>query len=198
MKLNSVAVYCGSSPGSLPIYESSAYQFGQQIAEQGLRLVYGGGNVGLMGAVADGALSRNGVVVGVIPRKLVEKEVSHLGLTELIEVESMHERKMKMADLSDAFVALPGGIGTLEEILEVMTWTQLGFHEKPCGLLDISNYYSSLISFFKNVVEQRFMKADHLDALLVEVDGRELLQKFRNYEHVAVEKWIDRESKDSN
>jgi uncharacterized protein (TIGR00730 family) len=162
------------------------------LAERSIRLVYGGGNVGLMGAVANGALSKGGHVIGVMPKRLIEKEVQHRGLTELYSVSSMHERKMKMADLADGFVALPGGVGTLEEILEVFTWTQLGFHEKPCGLLNIEEFYTPLLDFLRRVVDQRFIKAEHLANLLVEIDQERLLSRLEAYKHVVIDKWVDR------
>ena len=192
MKIKSLCVYCGSSRGSNPEYEAGAYRFGQTLAERGVRLVYGGGNVGLMGAVANGALSKAGYVIGVMPKRLIEKEVQHTCLTELHSVDSMHERKRKMADLADGFVALPGGIGTLEEILEVFTWTQLGFHEKPCGLLNLQGFYTPLIEFLERIVEQRFMKPEHLSNLIVEDDEELLLSRLEAYRHVAIDKWIDR------
>jgi len=145
-----------------------------------------------MGEVANGALGSGGKVVGVIPRHLVEKEVEHRNLTELIVVSSMHERKMKMAELSDGFVALPGGIGTLEEIFEAITWTMLGLHRKPCAFLNTAGFYTKLLSFLEFEVEQRFVKEEHYKSLLVESDGGKLLDRLSAYEHVAVEKWIDR------
>jgi uncharacterized protein (TIGR00730 family) len=192
MKIKSLCVYCGSSPGSNPNYEMAAYAFGEMLAESSIRLIYGGGNVGLMGAVANGALSKSGTVIGVMPKKLIEKEVQHKGLTELHSVTSMHERKMKMADLADGFVALPGGIGTLEEILEVYTWTQLGFHKKPCGILNIERFYTPLIEFLGHLVRQRFMKDEHLSSLIVESEPRVLLARVEAYKHVSIDKWIDR------
>jgi uncharacterized protein (TIGR00730 family) len=162
------------------------------LAERSIRLIYGGGNVGLMGAIANGALSNGGHVIGIMPKRLIDKEVQHRGLTELHSVGSMHERKMKMADLADGFVALPGGVGTLEEILEVFTWTQLGFHEKPCGLLNVEEFYTPLIDFLSRAVDQRFMKAEHLSTLHVETDQERLLSKLEAYKHVAIDKWIDK------
>jgi len=192
MPITSLCVFCGSSPGLAPAYASAARQFGSLIAQRGITLVYGGGNVGLMGEVANGALGSGGKVVGVIPRHLVEKEVEHRNLTELIVVSSMHERKMKMAELSDGFVALPGGIGTLEEIFEAITWTMLGLHRKPCAFLNTAGFYTKLLSFLEFEVEQRFVKEEHYKCLLVESDGGKLLDRLSAYEHVAVEKWIDR------
>ncbi|MGA2749660.1 MAG: TIGR00730 family Rossman fold protein [Verrucomicrobiota bacterium] len=192
MKIESVCVCCGSSPGLLPEYLEAASKFGRLLASRGITLVYGGGKVGLMGAVADGALEAGGRVIGVIPKSLIDKKVAHTGLTELHPVSSMHERKAKMADLSDAFVALPGGVGTLEEIFEACTWTQLGFHSKPCAFLNVMGFYDSLFAFIHNLVAQRFLKPEHLSSLLLETDMDRLLARLQAYEHVSVDKWIDR------
>jgi uncharacterized protein (TIGR00730 family) len=190
--ITSLCVFCGSSPGLVPAYASAARQFGSLIAQRGITLVYGGGDVGLMGEVANGALGSGGKVIGVMPRHLIEKEVAHRNLTELIAVSSMHERKMKMAELSDGFVAMPGGIGTLEEIFEAITWTQLGLQQKPCAFLNTAGFYTKLLAFLEFVVEQRFVKDEHYKSLLVESDGGKLLDRLSAYEHVAIEKWIDR------
>lgn len=192
MKLRSLCVYCGSSRGAKPEYMETARAFGQQLAERGITLVYGGGNVGLMGAVADGALDAGGRVIGVIPHALIEMEVAHSALTELYAVDDMHARKAKMAELSDAFVALPGGIGTLEEIFEVLTWNQLHLHTKACALLNIAGYYDSMCAFLRNMVTERFLRQENLDTLLVETDPIALLERLAQYEPVKVDKWIDR------
>ena len=192
MNINSVCVYCGSSPGLLPEYLVAASKFGRLLASRGITVVYGGGKVGLMGAVADGALAAGGRVIGIIPKMMIAKEVAHRGLTELHAVHSMHERKTKMADLSDAFVALPGGVGTLEEIFEVFTWTQLGLHAKPCAFLNVAGFYDSLFAFIQNLVAQRFLKMQYLNSLLLETDMDQLLARLQAYEHVSVDKWIDR------
>ncbi len=191
-ELKAVCVYCGSSPGLKPEYREAAYAFGAYLAGQGITTVYGGGNVGLMGAVADGALSAQGQVVGVIPRALREKELAHTGLTELIVVESMHERKLEMARRADAFVALPGGIGTLEEIFEVFTWTQLGFHLKPCAFLNVAGFYTSLIAFLEQVVAQGFLRTEHLASVAVDDDMARLVTRLAAYEHVDYAKWLER------
>ncbi len=193
-RITSLAVYCGSSPGLLPEYLEAATQLGRFLASENVRVIYGGGDVGLMGAVADGAIEAGGKVIGVIPKTLADKEVAHSGLTELYIVTSMHERKMKMAELSDAFIALPGGIGTLEEIFEVFTWTQLGFHTKPCAFLNVAGFFDSLIAFLDQVVEQRFLKPEHLDSLFVDDDQVSLLEKLNRYEPEKVEKWIGQKS----
>ncbi len=189
-RLNSVCVYCGSSPGDLPVYLESAREVGMALADQGIRLIYGGGNVGLMGAVADGALEHSGEVIGIIPSKIVDLEVAHEGLTRLEIVDTMHERKNRMAELSDAFLALPGGIGTIEEIFEAYTWTQLGYHNKPCGLLNISGYFNSLIDFMKHMCDSKFLREEHYETLIVENDINSMLEKLEQAEPVQIEKWV--------
>lgn len=191
-QISSLCVYCGSSPGQDPAFLKTATTLGVYLAESGIRLVYGGGNVGLMGAVADGALSAGGEVFGVIPEGLAEKELAHPGLTELHTVSSMHERKTMMAELSDAFLALPGGIGTMEEIFEVFTWTQLGFHSKPCGFLNVAGYYDDLFSFLQCMVDQRFLKQEHLDILLTGEDHITLISRLAEVDIETFDKWIDR------
>jgi uncharacterized protein (TIGR00730 family) len=161
--LRRLCVYCGSSAGSDPAYEAAARALGRDLAERGVGLVYGGGRV--VGAIADAALSAGGEVVGIIPQALMDRELGHGGVTELRVVGSMHERKMQMADLSDAFVALPGGIGTLEELIEVFTWLQLGFHAKPCALLDVGGYYRHLIAFLDHAAAEGFVRREHRAAL---------------------------------
>jgi uncharacterized protein (TIGR00730 family) len=192
MNLKSLCVYCGSSPGLSAAYVGSAAAFGQLLAMEGITLVYGGGNVGLMGALADAALAAGGNVIGVIPERLVAREVAHLGLTTLHRVGSMHERKLKMAELADGFVALPGGVGTIEEIFEAFTWTQLGVHAKPCAFLDVENYYAPLFQFLDHMTEQRFIKKEHLASLIRAENAHELLLKLRNYTPLSVDKWMDR------
>ena len=192
MKLKSLCVYCGSSPGLRASYIEAAEEFGRLIATEGITLVYGGGNVGLMGALADSVLQAGGNVIGVIPERLAAKELAHNGLSELHLVGSMHERKLKMAELSDAFVALPGGAGTIEEIFEVFTWTQLGFHVKPCAFLDVDQYYARLFQFLDHMAEQRFITKEHLDSLISGDDPADLLRKLRNYTPAIVDKWLDR------
>ncbi|HEX4955978.1 MAG TPA: TIGR00730 family Rossman fold protein [Thermoanaerobaculia bacterium] len=188
-----VCVFAGSSPGARPEYAGGARRLGAALVERGLELVYGGGGVGLMRAVADGVLERGGHVIGVIPEGLLRREVAHRGLPDLRVVTSMHERKALMADLSDAFIALPGGLGTLEELFEVLTWAQLGIHAKPCGLLDVGGYYQGLVTFLEHAVEHRFVRAEHRAALLVEQEPEVLLDRFVGYRPVPVEKWLDRD-----
>jgi uncharacterized protein (TIGR00730 family) len=187
-----ICIYCGSSPGTDPAYMESARTMGQLIASQGHTLVYGGGHVGLMGAAADAALDGGGEVIGVIPQDLLDKEVGHGAVTELIAVNSMHERKMKMASLSDCFIALPGGIGTLEEITEVLTWNQLGFHAKACGLLNVNGFFDSLLQLLDDMVEKRFLKAEHRAQLLVAATPEDILTSALSYEPSTVDKWMDR------
>jgi uncharacterized protein (TIGR00730 family) len=169
---------------------AAAEATGSAIADRGLRLVYGGAHVGLMGAVADAALTAGGEVVGVMPAALIDREIAHGGLSEMHQVDSLHERKAKMADLSDAFIALPGGAGTLEEMFEVWTWGQLGYHRKPVGLLNIAGYFDSLIAFLDHQCDERFMRSEHRRMLLVGTGPRDLLDAFERYRPPQVEKWI--------
>lgn len=192
--LKRVCVFCGSSPGANPRFADLARGLGHQLVERGIGLVYGGGNVGLMGVVADAVLERGGHVIGVIPHALMAREVGHRGLPDLRIVESMHERKALMADLADAFIALPGGIGTLEEFFEVLTWTQLGMHAKPCGLLNVDGFYDHLLAFLDHGVEQRFLRQEHRDMVLVETRPAALLDRFLLYQSPVTAKWIDRQS----
>jgi uncharacterized protein (TIGR00730 family) len=190
--LRSLCVFCGSRPGEDPAYEAAARALGETLAEAGIELVYGGGHVGLMGVVANAALAAGGEVVGVMPRALVEREISHTGLTQLHVVSSMHERKAMMSDLSEGFIALPGGTGTLEEFFEVLTWAQLGEHEKPCGLLDVAGYYAPLLDLFDHMVERGFLSTKHRAMVLVETKPEALLERFERYQPPDTAKWIDR------
>jgi uncharacterized protein (TIGR00730 family) len=190
--LRRICVFCGSSPGASPAYAEAARHFGQLLARRGLGLVYGGGNVGLMGILADAVLEEGGEVIGVIPHSLVTREVGHRGLTDLRVVDTMHERKALMADLADGFVALPGGIGTLDEWFEIWTWAQLGLHAKPCALLDVADYYSPLLAFLDRMVEERFLRDAHRAFVLVDTDAERLLDRMAAHTPPAVEKWIDR------
>ena len=188
--MKSVCVYCGSSAGRDPAYAAAARRLGEEIAGRGLGLVYGGSSVGIMKVVADAALALGGRVTGVIPEALVRKEIAHRGLSELLVTSSMHERKMKMAELSDAFVALPGGIGTLEELFEAWTWAQLGLHAKPCGLLNVAGYFDRLIGFLDHAVAERFVKEANRAMLVVSAEPADLLDRFAAYRPPTVEKWI--------
>jgi uncharacterized protein (TIGR00730 family) len=187
-----VLVFCGSSPGGLPEYVTQTEELGRLLTERGLEIVYGGASVGLMGALADSALAAGGTVIGVIPTRLVEHEIAHAGLTKLHVVETMHERKALMAELSDAVIALPGGTGTLDELFELFTWKQLGLHRKPMGLLDVAGYWQPLVAFLEHAVNERFLRAEHFETLLVERDAAALLDRLASYEHRAVDKWLDR------
>jgi len=192
MPLARVCVFCGSSPGADPAFAAAARALGGLLAARGLELLYGAGNVGLMGILADAALAAGGRVTGVIPRFLVDKELAHLGLTRLEIVDSMHERKARLAELADAFVALPGGMGTLEEVCEVTTWAQLALHAKPIGLLDVSGYYQPLLAFLDRAVAERLLRPEHRGLLVVESDPARLLDRFAEGVPAPVGKWIDR------
>jgi uncharacterized protein (TIGR00730 family) len=189
-----VCVFCGSSPGRKPAYLEAARAMGRALARRGIGLVFGGGHVGLMGAVADAALAAGGEAVGVIPRGLQLRELAHEGLTTLHVVGSMHERKARMAELADGFVALPGGMGTLEELAEILTWAQLGLHARPCGLLDVAGYYDPLVAFLDRAVAEGFVRPDHRRLLVVAQDPDALLDAFAGWQPPPVEKWIDTRS----
>ncbi|WP_436898334.1 TIGR00730 family Rossman fold protein [Acinetobacter gyllenbergii] len=186
--MNSICVFCGSSLGNDPIYQQMAEATGQAIAAQGQTLVYGGGRSGLMGVVANSALQAGGRVIGVIPEALVDRELAHTGLTELHIVNNMHERKTKMAELSDAFVALPGGAGTLEEIFEQWTWSQLGIHQKPCAFLNVDGFYDGLIQMIQGSVERGFSQERFVDKLIVAGQIEDILAAFSAYQP-ATPKW---------
>jgi uncharacterized protein (TIGR00730 family) len=188
-----ICVFCGSSPGHDSQYMAAARHLGTLLADKGIGLVYGGASVGLMGAVANAVLDKGGEVIGVMPQSLVGFEVAHDRLEDLRIVGSMHERKALMADLSDAFIALPGGIGTLEETFEMLTWAQLGFHPKPVALLDIGGFYSKLSGFLDHVVDEGFLRPQHRDILLRDSDAEALIAQINAYEPPAIEKWINRE-----
>lgn len=188
--MKQLCIYCGSGSGRSPRYREAARELGHEIAARGLGLVYGGAGVGVMGAVADAVLERGGEVRGVIPRALASKEVAHQGLTELIVVASMHERKACMEALSDGFIALPGGWGTFEEIFEMLTWGQLGLHEKPCGLLNVEGYYDHLFAFLEHARAEHFVRAEHHHMLLMEQDPAALLDRFGDYRAPRVRKWL--------
>lgn len=185
-----ICVFCGSSSGESPVYLEAATRLGTLLAREGLGLVYGGSKVGLMGRLADVMLEQGGPVVGVIPHALVNREVAHGGLTELRVVGSMHERKAVMAEIADAFITLPGGLGTLEEFFEVVTWGQLGLHRKPSGLLDIKGYYQPLIRFLDHAVTEGFLSVPHRRMILVEEDPEILLGRLTRYDPPTVPKWI--------
>ena len=185
-----ICINCGSNNGAAPEYLEYAKKLGKYLASQNIELVYGGADVGLMGAVANSALLEGGTVIGVIP-KSINSKVGHKSLTELHVVENMHERKTKMFELSDGFIGLPGGIGTLEEIFEILTWAQLGFHSKPCGILNINGYFNQLLQFLEHSVHQQFLKEGHKNMLIVANEPEEILQKFKSYEAPKINKWIE-------
>jgi uncharacterized protein (TIGR00730 family) len=188
--MKSICVYCGSSPGRTEVYAKAARSLAEALVARGIRLVYGGASVGLMGLVADAVLEQGGEAIGVIPEALMRKEVAHPKLSALEVTPSMHARKMRMAELSDGFIALPGGVGTLEELFEIWTWGQLGFHRKPCGLLNVAGYYSGLTHFLDHTVEERFVKPQHRAMLMVEEDPQLLLERFAAYVPPSVPKWV--------
>jgi uncharacterized protein (TIGR00730 family) len=188
-----VCVFCGASPGARPEYAEATVKVARLLVADGIGVVYGGGGVGLMGALADAVLAEGGEIIGVIPRALMDREIAHRGVVDMRVVGSMHERKALMAELADAFVALPGGIGTLEELFEVYTWAQLGLHQKPCALLNVDGYYDGIASFLAHAVEERFLRVEHLDVLMVERDPDALMETLRSFEpDTALPKWIDR------
>ena len=177
-----ITVFCGSSTGTNPRFTEQATSLGKSMADQGIALVYGGADLGLMGAVANGALNANGQVIGVLPEFLQTREIAHQNLTELIIVKSMHERKTKMNDLSDGIIALPGGFGTIEELFEILTWVQLGLQNKPIGVLNVDGYFDSLITFIQSMVTSGFLRATDAELLIVKDDVHALLEAMKNYE----------------
>ena len=189
--MRSICIYCGSNTGSNPLYAERAAALGTRLAQQDLAVVYGGGNVGLMGVVADAALAAGGEVVGVIPEQLVGWEVAHTGLTRLEVVANMHERKARMFDLSDGFVALPGGFGTLDEMFEMLTWRQLGIGDKPCAFLDVQGFFEPLVAMMDRMVEERFLHADQRRDLWHGDDLDAMLHWMQQYRPVQADKWLD-------
>jgi uncharacterized protein (TIGR00730 family) len=190
-RLSSICVFCGSNAGADPAYLEAAEAVGRRLAQRGVRVVYGGGKVGMMGAVADAVRDEGGDVIGVIPQAIVDLEIGHDGLDDLRVVGSMHERKALMAELSDAFIALPGGIGTLEELFEVYTWAQLGIHAKPLGLLDVAGYFRPLVAFLDHAVQERFLRPETRTLLAVSDDLDDLLAALEASGPVTLHKWID-------
>ncbi|MBB6673112.1 LOG family protein [Cohnella nanjingensis] len=185
-----VAVFCGSSDGASDVYRAEARLLGAELASRGMTLVYGGASVGLMGAVADAVLEAGGRAVGVLPRFLQSREIAHKGLSELILVDTMHERKAKMAELSDGFIVLPGGPGTMEEFFEIYTWAQLGLHRKPCGILNVNGYYDPLVALFDHMAEERFLQDKHRGLALVDADASDLLDRCLAYEPPTVKTYL--------
>ncbi len=188
--MKTVCVFCGSGKGERGSYAEAARLLWQTLARRGLRVVFGGGQVGLMGVLADAVLDAGGEAVGVMPKALLEKEIGHQSLTELHVVSTMHERKALMADLSDAFIALPGGYGTFEELLEVLTWAQLSLHEKPCGLLNVEGFYEALLSLFDHAFEEGFVRGDHRALALTAEDPERLLDLMQSHTPPSTEKWV--------
>jgi len=189
--IHRLAVFCGSNPGARPDYVQGARALGKLLASRGIGVVYGGSNVGLMQALADAMLDELGDIIGVIPRMLVQREVANKALSDLRIVDSMHDRKALMAELADGFVALPGGIGTLEEFFEIWTWAQLGMHDKPCGLLNVAGYFDPLLEFLDRAVAEKFVREVHRKMVIVESDPAALLARFESYEPPRVVKWIN-------
>lgn len=187
-----IAVFCGSNPGNDPAYLDAATRLSVALVGRGLELVYGGAEVGLMGAVADAALANGGRVIGVMPKALADKEIAHNGLTDLHVVNSMHERKALMADLADGFIALPGGVGTLEEIFEIWTWAQLGYHNKPLAFLNIAGFYDPLCAFLDHQSAEGFVNAAHRHMAIFSKDPEAVIDAFKAYEPPVVEKWVER------
>lgn len=189
--MNNICVYCGSSAGRLDAYGDGARALARSLVERDIGLVYGGASIGLMGLLADTVLKLGGSAVGVIPQALARKEVAHKSLTELHVTQSMHERKTLMAELSDGFIAMPGGIGTFEEIFEIWTWAQLGMHAKPCGLLNAAGYYDALTTFLDHAAAEQFLKPEHRSLLIVEQEPNALLDRFVSYQPPSVQKWLE-------
>lgn len=190
--MQSVCIFCGSNVGREAVYAEATRELVQALASSGIRIVFGGGNIGLMGVVAEAALAAGAHVTGITPRKLLEREVVHTGLTELHVVESMHERKVMMAEMSDAFVALPGGMGTLDEMFEMITLNQLGMQRKACALFNVAGFYDGLCDFLNHAVAERFIRAEHRDMIVVEDDAARLVARLRAWTMPEVSKWMDR------
>jgi uncharacterized protein (TIGR00730 family) len=189
-----ICVFCGASPGARPAYREATEELARLLVAEHIGVVYGGGGVGLMGALADAVLAEGGEVIGIIPRALMDREIAHRDVEDMRVVGSMHERKALMAELADAFVALPGGLGTLEELFEVYTWAQLGLHRKPCALLNVDGYYDGIAGFLSHAVEERFVREEHREMLIVEREPQALIERLRRFEPDAtLPKWIDRE-----
>jgi uncharacterized protein (TIGR00730 family) len=190
-----ICVFCGSSPGARPEYRTAAINLGEALVARGLGLVYGGANIGLMGVLAHSVMSAGGEVIGVIPQSMVKRELAFTGVSDLRVTGSMHERKAVMADLSDGFIAMPGGLGTLEELFEILTWTQLGIHHKPAGVLNVEGYFDALLAFLDYAVAERFIKDEYRSMLIVDRDPNQLLDHFASYVPPKVEKWLDRSNR---
>ena len=193
-RVERICVFCGASPGARPEYRAATAELARMLTAEGIGVVFGGGGVGLMGALADAVLAEGGEITGVIPRSLVDREIAHRDVSDMRVVGSMHERKALMADLADAFVALPGGIGTLEELFEVYTWAQLGLHQKPSALLNVEGYYDDIADFLRHAVAERFLREETRELLMVESDPATLIERLHGFEpRAAAPKWIDRD-----
>lgn len=191
-KLRRICVYCGSSLGARPAYRQAAQRLGELLAERGIGIVFGGGCIGLMGVLADAALAKGGEVIGVIPDGLVRREIAHRGVSKLYVVGTMHQRKAMMADLSDAFIALPGGYGTLEEICETVTWSQLGIQQKPCGLLNVERYWDGLLALLDHAVDEKFVHPENGQLILVALTPERMLDRLLEWTPPGhIEKWLD-------
>lgn len=188
--MKKITVYCGSSSGTDSTFREEAFSLGKALADSGIELIYGGAKVGLMGAVADGVLSRNGSVIGILPRFLAAKELQHEALTEIILVNTMHERKQKMSELADGFIALPGGFGTMEELFEMLTWAQLALHKKPVAVLNVNHYYDSLFQFIDEMINNGFLKEEYRHLLLADENAQSLLQKMESFKPLKNDKWF--------
>lgn len=195
MNIKSLAVFCGSSSGTDPVYEKEAEKLGEYLAKNDIQLVFGGGRVGLMGTIADSVLTHGGKAIGTIPESLFQKEVGHTGIQELRVVQTMHERKKIMYDLSDAFIALPGGYGTLDEFCEVLTWSQLGYHKKPMGFLNVKGYFDHLLGQFNHSLKEGFITQAHIEMIIVENNIEQLFKRLKDYQHTDSQKWIVKDIK---
>jgi uncharacterized protein (TIGR00730 family) len=189
-KIDSVLIFCGSKEGTNPAYKEQAFLFGQYLAEQEIKVIYGGAMIGVMGAVADGALSKGGHIIGIIPKFLSRKEIIHEGLTEVHKVNSMHERKLMMSEMCDAIVALPGGFGTMDELFEILTWAQLGLHQKPVGILNTEGFFDGLLAFIHSMSEQGFVAPVHQHMLQTEVDYKKLIHLLNHYNPPPFPQWL--------
>ena len=195
--LKSICLFCGSSPGTNPAFKVAAAGLGTTLAHNNIRLIYGGGHVGLMGVAADACLAAGGEVVGVIPKKLMEKEVGHTGLTQMHVVDTMHERKALMTDLCDGFIALPGGYGTLDELFEALTWQQLAYHSLPVGILNVAGFFDHLVMFLDHAKDERLLRDAHRDSLIVDFDLTKLIARMQSFVPPDNEKWLDRVTKEN-
>ena len=189
-----ITIYCGANVGSDPVFEQEAYSVGKTLAQQNIGVVFGGGKVGLMGAVANGAMQNGGEVIGVIPHFLCTKEIAHDGITEMIKVDTMHQRKTLLNELSDAIIALPGGFGTMEELFEMLTWAQLGLHKKPIAILNINGFYDALLVLIQTMVDKQFLREEYQQMVLCSDNINDLLTKIKNYKAPQVEKWMTKET----